>query len=445
MMTRFLRIAYFASMLLAMTGCVKVTLAWADLKPQGEAARPGVLESFSGAPPVADATMWREARAPALRKALQEEVFGYLPDAASTRVISHTILNDQAFSNTGVLEEYQLAVSLTFGGATVETSGVEGGPGFVMNVLMPKNAEGPSPVILLETFCPRWGTIPDNAVAGAPEELRDGGGLETYIFGRFICTPPVETILGAGYAIATIFPSEFVPDNKARGLAELRRLSPGHADDQTRWGAIAAWAWAYSRMVDVLENDPRIDQSAIITWGHSRHAKSALLAAAFDDRIDGVISHQSGTGGASLNRNKKGESVREITQGYPHWFSARYAGFAGHEGEMSIDQHHLLALIAPRPVLLGNARRDVWSDPNGAFRAAMGADPAYELLGSEGLDQARLDEWKPASDLAFWIRPGTHGVVKEDWPAFLQFLDAHFSPKRDRGENSGGVNTSGGR
>ena len=86
----------------------------------------------------------------------------------------------------------------------------------------------------------------------------------------------------------------------------------------------------------------------------------------------------------------------------------------------------LLALIAPRPILLGNARRDVWSDPTGAFRAAQGADAAYELLGSEGLTVERLDRFEPEADIAFWIRPGTHGVVEEDWPAFLRFLDAHW-------------------
>ncbi|MEZ5920566.1 MAG: hypothetical protein R3C60_04355, partial [Parvularculaceae bacterium] len=83
-----------------------------------------------------------------------------------------------------------------------------------------------------------------------------------------------------------------------------------------------------------------------------------------------------------------------------------------------------------RPVLLGNARRDVWSDPNGAFRAALGADPVYRLYDEKGLDQKRLVPFEPSSELAFWIRPGTHGVVKEDWPAFLQFLDAHFAGKK---------------
>ena len=412
---------------LALSSCAKLTLAWADLDGKGDPAAPEVLGDFDGAPPVETAAAWRETRAPELRAALQKQVYGFLPEASQTRVLDHKVVNPSAFGGKAVLEEYRLALTATFAGVAVETTGAADNDGdIVMNVAYPTHANGPAPVILMETFCRRWDTLPDPAVAGAPSPLKPAGGVETYVFGRFICTPPVADILDAGYAIATIFPSEVVPDRRESGLAELRRLSPGHGDDETRWGAVAAWAWAYSRMIDVLENDPRIDQSAIVTWGHSRYGKSALLAAAFDDRIDGVIAHQSGTGGASLNRRKKGESVKSITAAYPHWFAGAYARFAGREEDMVVDQHQLLALIAPRPVLLGNARRDVWSDPGGAFRAAVGADPAYELLGSEGLEQDRLDGWRPEADLAFWIRPGTHGVVKEDWPAFLEFLDAHF-------------------
>ena len=418
------------ALMLALPACTKLTIAWTDLEPAGDAATPPVMAVFAGAPPVTTPDQWRDQRAPALREALQREVYGYMPDASKTEVISHKVINPSAFGGKAVLEEYQLAVTATFNAIAVETKGADESVGFIMDVALPKNAMGPTPIILMETFCSRWNTLPDAAVAGAPEEMKQGGGVMNYVFGRYICTPPVEAILDAGYGIATIFPSEIIPDSKEDGLAQLRRLSAGHEDDDTRWGAIAAWGWAFSRMTDVLAEDPRIDQDAIITWGHSRYAKAALVAAAFDDRIDGVIAHQSGTGGASLNRNKKGESVKAITKGYPHWFSQHYGAMAGREEEMSTDQHALLALIAPRPVLLGNARRDVWSDPNGAFRAAMGADAAYEMLGGAGLEQARLDEWRPDADIAFWIRPGTHGVVEEDWPAFLQFLDAHFPSAR---------------
>jgi len=418
-----------AALLLAATaGCAKATLAWADLEAKGPAATPPALAPFESDGAVASVSDWRERREPILREALQREVYGFFPDAGSTKVLDHKVVNAGAFNGKGVLEEYRLAVTVEFNGVSVESAGADPQTGFIMDVVYPAHAAGPSPVIMMETFCPRWNTMPDTGVAGAPDEIDTGGGIMYYIFGRYICTPPVETILDAGYAIATIFPSEFVPDDAKKGLTELKRLSPGYKDDNTRWGAIAAWAFSFSRMVDVLEQDPRIDKEGIITWGHSRYGKSALLAAAFDDRIDGVIAHQSGTGGASLNRKKKGESVKSITGTYPHWFDANYAGYGGHEEDMSVDQHHLLALIAPRPVLLGNARRDVWSDPNGAFRSALGADPVYELYGAKGLSQERLDDWRPAADIAFWIRPGTHGVVKEDWPAFLEFLDAHFKP-----------------
>lgn len=422
------RLSFAVAALCALTGCVRATLAWTDLAPKkGEEARPDLLGGLEGEPAAAKAQAWRERRA-ALRAALQREVYGFLPDASATRVLDRRIVNQSAFGGRAALEEYRLAVVATYNGAAVESKGADEAAGFIMDVAFPANASGPAPVILMETFCPRWDTLPDAGVSGAPDKPEEPPGFVTFLFGRYICTPPVDAILDAGYAVATIFPGELVPDDKDEGPPQLRRLSAGHADASTRWGAVAAWGWAFSRMVDALEDDPRIDADAIVVWGHSRYGKSALVAAAFDDRIDGVIAHQSGTGGASLNRNKRGETVKAITKTYPHWFSETYAAYAGREDEMEIDQHALLALIAPRPVLLGNARRDVWSDPNGAFRAAMGADPVYERLGSDGLDQDRLDVWRPEADIAFWMRPGTHGVVEEDWPAFLEFLAAHFSP-----------------
>ena len=110
---------------------------------------------------------------------------------------------------------------------------------------------------------------------------------------------------------------------------------------------------------------------------------------------------------------------------YPHWFAPAYAKYDS-SSPLEVDQHHLLALIAPKPILLGNARRDVWSDPEGAFHVAKGADSVYELYGVEGLSVNKLSEFDPESSLSFWIRGGTHGIVKEDWPAFLNFLDFHF-------------------
>ncbi|MEQ8177892.1 MAG: hypothetical protein RIA10_06105 [Amphiplicatus sp.] len=418
------KLVFVACLMILAGGCAKMTLAWADLSGGGPDASPPL---FADETPTAED--WETKQAPARRAAFEDYVYGAMPDASSTEIISHRTIDAAAFGGAGVLEEYELVASATFGGETRSTKP------FFIDVLAPAGASGPVPVIMMESFCPRTSTIPHAGVA----RLDDGdfcqsgefmSGLMTYVFGRYIATPPVETILARGYAIAALYPSEAVPDSSGPGLEALAALSAGHADDETRWGAVAAWGWLFSRAVDVLETDERLDNDGFVAWGHSRYGKAALVAAAWDKRIDAVIAHQSGTGGASLNRRKKGESVGAITRDYPHWFSARYAEMAGREAELPVDQHELLALIAPRPVFLGNARRDVWSDPNGAFRAAKAASPAYALYGSNGLDQERLDRFNPQADLSFWIRPGTHGVVKEDWPAFLEFLDARYkAPK----------------
>lgn len=411
-MKRLFIMLVFGAVALAASGCVKLTLAWADLSPDGVVAKPVIVDTDD-----ISVAQWRDTLAPEIRAAFEKEIYGTLPDTRQTNVIDYRILDNRAFNGKGILSEYELTADLTFGERTNTTST------FYMNVVAPSTNPA-APVILIETFCPRWNTIPHAGVF-RPEGAGEcgSGGLMGYIFGRYITTPPIEEILDRGYAIATIYPSEYVPDRSEAGLAALKKLSAGHTSQTTRWGAIAAWGVGFSMMVDALDTN---GFETFIAYGHSRYGKAALVGGAFDERIDGVIAHQSGTGGASLNRLKKGESIEEITESYPHWFAPAYATANDDGYALDIDQHHLLALIAPRPILLGNARRDVWSDPNGAFRAAIGADPVYELHGVAGLDQARLDQWTPAADIAFWIRPGTHGVVQEDWPAFLQFLDAHF-------------------
>ncbi len=429
-MQRWAQLIFFMITPLLLTGCVRVTLAWADLKPSGTPATPTILTAefpytegrTSDNQPINTTRTWEGIRKPAIQQALQDHIYGALPDASSISIISKTTLDTHAFDDRGTLEEITLSATATFG-----TQKNESQP-FIIELIVPNNVNGPVPLILKQSFSPRWSAVPHPKVTGRPEV--DGsslGGIGTFIFGRYVGTPPIADILDRGYAIAIVYASELVPDNSERGLTALRNLSKGHENDNTRWGSITAWAWGYSRMIDAIADDPRIRKDGYITYGHSRYGKAALVAAAFDDRISAVVSHQSGTGGASLNRRKKGESIKQITQSYPHWFSKKYASYAGIEETMPIDQHHLLAVIAPRPIFLGNARRDVWSDPNGTLKAAIGADPVWKLYGSNrGLQQAKLIPFIPDADLSLWIRPGTHGVVKEDWPAFLSFLDAHY-------------------
>lgn len=253
--------------------------------------------------------------------------------------------------------------------------------------------------------------------------------LVKVVFGEHIAAPPLKDILERGYAVAEVFPSEVAADSKAYAPVDLDRIGRLVAPERAPEGVVAVWAATFGWAIDGLEEDQRIDHGKIVAWGHSRHAKAALLAGAYDDRIAGVVSHQSGTGGATLSTSDNGESVARITTSYPHWFSPTFAEFAGRESELPVDQHQLIALNAPKPVFLGNGWKDVWSDPNGAFRAAMAADEVYEFLGYEGLTQSGLaDPNYLGGDIAFQIRSGGHGVRRADWRAFLDWMDVWFAP-----------------
>jgi len=418
-------------LVLGLSGCVRLTLAWADLSPKGAPATPVIttldddsMKALDRAGPAiafADKQTWEATGQPSFRQLLQTHIYGVMPDKSTVRVVARERLDAAAYGGRAELEEWTLVATASFNGVARETAPLR------VNIVTPNAADGPVPLILMQNFAPRHAAIRHPAVhRPAGREGMDGlaGGLAMFVFGRHIVTPPVTEILERGYGLAVMYPSEFVPDRKKAGLEALARLSAGHRDEATRWGAIAAWGWGFSRVIDALETDTRF--SAFIPYGHSRYGKSALVAGAFDSRIDAVISHQSGTGGASLNKKKKGESVSAITAAYPHWFSQTYAGYGKREQAMPLDQHFLLALLAPRPVLLGNARRDVWSDPNGALKAAIGAAPVWHLYGAGGLTRTDLRDYDPAARIALWMRPGTHGVTQEDWPAFLEFLDAHF-------------------
>lgn len=386
---------------------------------------PSTPKGASATPPISAASLndWR-SQIPSIQSAFETHIYGPIPKDLLLKETGRGQIDGVHFESSARLETRKYDIL---------KNGMPTGRNFGLVLVIPDTVNGPTPLIIMQNFCPNNDVIrhPEIPVPPSVTFSCSGDGIMSnvfsYFFGRYITTPPITEIMNRGYALAVMYPSEFVPDNATRGLAVLDHVFADQSQD-IRTGALAAWAAQFSLVSNVLEMDTRFGPH--ITYGHSRFGKSALLAAAFDPDIDGVIAHQSGTGGASLTRDKPGETLKDITEGYPFWFNRKFASYAGNEDALPVDQHHLLALIAPRPVLLGNAKRDVWSDPNGAFRAAQAASEIYKLYGKPGLSQDKLTDFNKNTDIAFWIRPGTHGVVKEDWPAFLDFLDAQFKPTK---------------
>ncbi|RKR00298.1 alpha/beta hydrolase family protein [Maricaulis maris] len=393
---------------LMLVGCVSMVLPRVSPETAGPPAVPALQSD--------DLTRegWEAGRDDLLAR-FEAEVYGAWPGDAPVHVTERREIEVDAFGGRGRIEEWDVAMG------SLQTRLV---------VVLPLAASEPVPVVVMQTFCGTRTAFGGRTDLSAPtnpsaRECGSGGGwqnqLMSMIFGRYIASPPFEQILDRGYALAFQHPGEIVPDNPAGAAPALDALMPGRES-----GAIIAWAWGYARAIDALESDPRFDPERMAVWGHSRNAKSALVAAAFDPRIDLVLAHQGGTGGTTLTRSHAGESVAQITETYPYWFNETYAGYAGNEAAIPVDQHQLIALMAPRPLLISGGWRDAWSDPQGSFRAAQAASPVYQLYGSDGLRQSRLGGFEPGADIAAFMRRGLHGVQPSDWDAFLEFLDAHF-------------------
>lgn len=242
----------------------------------------------------------------------------------------------------------------------------------------------------------------------------------------------IKQMLERDYAFATYYSADIDPDRDdfTDGIHPYYEELPGPAG--TEWGTIAAWAWGLQRCVDYLESAERVDSNAIAVTGKSRRGKTALLAGATDERINAVVPIMSGTGGCALSRGNNQETITDVTGTFPHWFNDVFHGFSSRPDRLPIDQHLLVAMVAPRPLIGIEGNRDYWVNPGLALDALRAANPVYDLLDVTGMvGNGVLHEddditAETAGRLLQYREETDHTITPGCWDAILDFLDVHF-------------------
>jgi len=383
---------------------------------------PDPLVTFDGEK-INSVRKWEKVRRPELLKFFENNVYGKLPKAL--KIDSYTILEQDNNALNGKAKRKQ--VQLTFKNNDKILS-------FTILLYLPKNLDK-APVFLGYNFYGNHTITEDKAVliSSAWANNNEDFGIENHTLteesrGKRTHRWAVEKILDAGYGLATIYYGEVDPDKNdfSDGVHNLLYQQTQSQPKPDEWGSIAAWSWGMVRALDYFEKDPEIDATKVISFGHSRLGKTSLWAGATDVRFAGVISNNSGCGGAALSKRKFGETVGRINTSFPHWFCDNFNQYSDNEEALPVDQHQLLALIAPRPLYVASAQEDEWADPKGEFLSSYYASSVYELYGKKGIGTMEMPKVNEPiqNTVAYHIRTGKHDVTDYDWENYIKWANA---------------------
>ncbi|HYW70330.1 MAG TPA: hypothetical protein VE961_04815 [Pyrinomonadaceae bacterium] len=372
---------------------------------------------FANGKKVRDANEWMKKRRPEIVRLFEENQFGRSPGRPADMSFDVFDKGTPALDGKAIRRQ-----------VTIYFSRNKTGPKMDLLIYLPANANKPVPVFLNLSFTANSSAVDDPGIKPGEIWGRDkkrapapkGGAL-----GRLDVLP----FLAQGIAVATVYYGDIDPDflgGIPDGVRALYLKSGQTEPAADEWGSIGAWAWGLSRAMDYLETDNNVDAKRVAIFGVSRLGKTVLWAGAHDPRFAVVIASCSGEGGAALSRRNYGETIKHLTAPtrYPYQFAANYQKYGDHVSEFPVDSHMLIALIAPRPLLLQTGDQDFWSDPKGEFLAAVAATPVYRLLGQGGIESDQM----PAAGqllgtrLGYFMHHGGHGTIPSDWEVFLKFL-----------------------
>lgn len=370
---------------------------------------------FSDGKPVLTPGEWREKRRPEIVRLFEENQFGRSPGRPDHMHFEVSEAGTRVFGGKAIRRQ----VSIYF--AAGQT-----GPKIDLLAYLPARIEKPAPVLLNISFTANSSAVDDPGVKEGTVWDKNKNKIparQGFQLAKVNVLPLVE----AGFGFATFYYGDVEPDFEGGLPLGVRALYSDGGKKQLApdaWGAIAAWGWGLSRALDYFETEPKVDSKRVALFGASRLGKTVLWAGARDTRFAAVIACCSGEGGASISRRDYGETVANLTKNFPYQFAANYGKFAHHVDELPVDANMLLALIAPRPLLLQTGDKDLWADPKGEFLAEVAAGPVYRLFGKQDLG---TDVWPAPGTpilhtLAYYMHAGGHGPLPADWDVFLRFL-----------------------
>ncbi|TDH21665.1 acetylxylan esterase [Segetibacter sp. 3557_3] len=367
---------------------------------------------------VSDAKTWTERRRPEIIRLFEEHQFGKVPPRPKDMRFKVFDKGTPAFNGKALRKQ----VIVYF---TKDTTGHK----MDLLIYLPARADKASPLLLIANFSANVNAVDDPGVKAGFVWTREGKKVpasEQRAFGKI----DVAGFVSQGFGVATVCYTDIEPDFKQGLKYGIRStyLKPGQTEPApNEWGAISAWSWGLSRAMDYFATDSGIDANRVALQGTSRLGKTVLWTGARDPRFKMVIASCSGEGGAAISRRDYGENIKHMTDTsrYYYQFAPNWHSYAANFNASPVDAHMLVALMAPRPLLLQTGDTDYWSDPKGEFLAAVAAEPVYKLFGKGGPSgdmPGAGDQSLLRNTLAYYMHAGGHGTIPADWPLFIDYM-----------------------
>jgi len=372
---------------------------------------PPVLVSSEGKP-ITTPEEWFNVRRPQIMALFGNLVYGVVPQPESpVRTTFQVVKRDGSYmGGKATRKDVRIHFENSKGSAEMQ-----------ILVFTPNGGAKRAPAFLLHSFA---GTKDDGHDAHPDKPGVTRNGL------------PLGEFFQRGFGFVVVPQGDLVRHNEVeflKGVHPLFYRAGQSFPKANEWGVIATVSWSASRAMDYLETDTDVDAKRIAAMGHSKMGKATLWTVAQDQRFALAISAQSGCGGAALWKRNFGENMEKMVTRFPYWLCRNAAKFARAEDDLPVDQHMLLACIAPRPVYVASGTEDLWADPRGEYLAAYHASPVYRLLGKQGLTSESsppVDQAQPAtSHVGYHNRAGGHSVEMFDWRKFLEFAESHLRTK----------------